>query len=273
MNTNSILVIGSTGKTGRRILKKLTDLGHDVRGGSRQSNPPFDWEQPSTWAKALKGMDSIYISYFPDLAVPGAPEAIFELTELAKKEGVKRLVLLSGRGEMHAQTCEGIVSDSGLDWTLIRASWFFQNFDEGHLLDPVLSGVLALPAGEVTEPFVDVEDIADVAVAALTESHHAGQLYEVTGPRLLSFQQVAEELSTATQRKVQYFPMASEDYRQAAAEEVGQEMADMLTDLMAEVLDGRNETLGTGVEEALGRKPREFAAYCAATAESGVWRN
>lgn len=272
MNKSKVLVIGSTGKTGRRISQQLRELGHEVRGGSRQSNPPFDWDDASTWATALRGMDAVYISYFPDLAVPGAPAAISELTKQAKLADVERLVLLSGRGEKHAQTCEGIVMASGLDWTLVRASWFNQNFHESHLLGPVLSGVLALPAGDVSEPFVDVEDIAEVAVAALTEKGHSQKLYEVTGPRLLSFQEVAQELSTATQRKVQYVSIGSEDYRQAVAAEAGQDFADMLTDLMSEVLDGRNAKLGNGVEEALGRKPRDFSDYCKATASTGVWR-
>lgn len=272
MNKSKILVIGSTGKTGRRISQQLSDLGHQVRGGSRQSSPPFDWDEPSTWAAALEGMDAVYISYFPDLAVPGAPAAILELTKQAKQAEVKRLVLLSGRGEEHAQTCEGIVRGSGLDWTLVRASWFHQNFHEGHLLGPVLSGVLALPAGDVSEPFVDVEDIAEVAVAALTEEGHNHKLYEVTGPRLLSFQEVAQELSAATRREIRYVPIGSEDYRQAVAAEAGQEFADMLTDLMSEVLDGRNAFLGNGVEEALGRKPRDFSDYCRETESTGVWQ-
>ena len=93
MNHPPILVIGSTGKTGRRIVQRLSENGHTVRNGSRQSEPPFDWEKPSTWPEALRGVEAAYISFYPDLAVPGAPAAIEEFTSCAIKAGVKHLVL------------------------------------------------------------------------------------------------------------------------------------------------------------------------------------
>ncbi len=271
MRKSPILVIGSTGKTGRRIVQRLSELGHAVREGSRQSEPPFDWEKPSTWPEALRGVEAAYISFFPDLAVPSAPAAVEELTSCAAKAGVKRLVLLSGRGEVNAQRCENIVRACGVSFTLIRASWFSQNFNEGHLLEPVLDGVVALPAGEVREPFVDADDIADVAVAALTDDRHAGRLYELTGPRLLSFAEAAAEISKAAGRDIQYAAVSVEQFRAALTENAGSEFADMLTDLCKEVLDGRNESLGDGVQKALGRAPRDFADFCRAAAASGVW--
>jgi len=266
-----ILVIGSTGKTGRRIVQRLTDLGYAVRGGSRRSSPAFDWDDRSTWAEALRGVEVAYISFFPDLAVPGAPAAIGALVEVAEREGVKRLVLLTGRGEANAESCEAIVRSSGLGFTIIRASWFNQNFSEGHLIEPVFQGVLAIPAGAVREPFVDVDDIADVAVAALTEDGHDGELYEVTGPRLLSFAEVASALSDAVGWEIRYAAITSEQFRDGLTAEAGPEFANMLTDLCAEVLDGRNEWLGDGVQRALGRAPRDFAEYCRDAAASGAW--
>lgn len=206
MQDQPILVIGSTGKTGLRIAKTLTELGFSVHHGSRNAAIPFDWERPETWAAALEGVSSAYVSYFPDLAFPGALEKIEALTKVVVAASVRRLVLLSGRGETHAQSCENIVKTCGLDYTLVRASWFAQNFSEGYLRDPVLQGMVALPAAHVREPIVDVDDIADVAVAALTEERHSGQLYEVTGPRLLSFDEAAAELSAAIGRPVQYIP-------------------------------------------------------------------
>ena len=203
MQNKPILVIGSSGKTGQRITRQLRELGHDVREGSRQSMTPFDWDKPDTWAKALHGVGAVYISYFPDLAFPGAPEKIEVLTKRAIDAGVAHLVLLSGRGETHAQQCENIVGDCGLSFTLVRASWFAQNFNEGYLLEPVRDGVVALPAGDVREPIVDIDDIADVAVAALTDPIHAGKLYEITGPRLLSFAEAATEMSRAAGRDKQ----------------------------------------------------------------------
>lgn len=271
MQKSPILIIGSTGKVGRRIVQRLLERGHAVKEGSRRSEPPFDWEQPSTWLEALRSVEAAYISFFPDLAVPGAPAAIEELTSCAVRAGVKRLVLLSGRGEVNAQRCENIVRECGASFTLIRASWFSQNFNEGHLFEPVLSGVVALPAGDVREPFVDADDIADVAVAALTDDCHAGQLYELTGPRLLTFTDAVAEISKAAGRDIQYAAISSEQFRTALTENAGPELANLLTDLCKEVLDGRNASLGDGMQKALGREPRDFTDFCRAAAASGVW--
>lgn len=266
-----ILVIGSTGKTGRRIAEKLTQRGYAVRHGSRNAAIPFDWDQPDTWVRALSGISSAYISFFPDLAFPGAPEKIETLTHCAKAAGVKRLVLLSGRGETHAQRCEEIVRNCGLDFTLVRAAWFAQNFSEGYLRDPVLDGVIALPAGNVVEPVVDVDDIADVAVAALTEDRHSGELYEITGPKLLSFAEVAVHLSSASKRVVRYKPITFDEFHASMLELGGPMVADVFTDICREIMDGRNESLGDGVQRALGREPRSFVEFCEKAAADGAW--
>lgn len=271
MQKSPILVIGSTGKTGRRIADRLQASGYPVREGSRQSATPFDWDKPETWTDALRGVKAAYISFHPDLAMPSAPATIQALTQEAKRAGVQRLVLLSGRGETNAQRCEQIVAESGLGYTLVRASWFAQNFDEGALLGAVLGGVVAMPAGQKQEPFVDVDDIADVAVAALTDSRHEGQLYEVTGPRLMTFADAAAEMSRAAERDIQYVPISLEDFRTAMTEEAGPMVADLLTAICREVFDGRNEHLGDGVQRALGRAPRDFADFCKSAAASGVW--
>ncbi|MDA4845639.1 NAD(P)H-binding protein [Hoeflea poritis] len=271
MHNAPFLIIGATGKTGRRIAQKLQAGGYMVRHGSRHAERPFDWEDPSGWAAALEGVSAAYVSYFPDLAVPQAPAAITRLVETARAAGLKKLVLLSGRGEANAERCEEIVRESGIDFTLVRASWFFQNFDEGQLLGSVLGGTIAMPAGEVREPFIDIEDIADVAVAALTEDGHAGELYEVTGPQLLSLADVAEAITQACGRTVEYLPVTFEQFHAALSEQAGPEMADMLTALCREVFDGRNESLADGVQRALGRAPRDFSAFCRQAAASGVW--
>jgi uncharacterized protein YbjT (DUF2867 family) len=272
MQSSPILVIGATGKTGRRIVQKLQQRNYLVREGARHTATRFDWDDRSTWPAALHGVHSAYVSYSPDLAFPGAPEKIEALTRAAKQAGVQHLVLLSGRNEVHAQHCEAIVQASGLQYTLVRASWFAQNFSEGHLLDAVLEGVIALPAGQVAEPFVDVDDIADVAVAALTDSRHYGKLYELTGPRLLTFAQAAAEISLAAGRPVHYAALEAEDFRAAVTPLFGPDMANMFTDLCVEVFDGRNACLANGVAEALDRAPRDFADYCKATAMSGTWK-
>jgi len=272
MTDKPILVIGSTGKTGRRIARKLERAGHAVRAGSRSSSPSFDWQDRSTWAAALAGVKAAYVSYFPDLAVPGALADIETLMGLAAEAGVEKIVLLSGRGEVNAEACEEIVRKSGIAFTLVRASWFNQNFDEGHLLGPVLSGTIAMPAAEIKEPFIDIDDIADVVVAALTEDGHTGKLYEVTGPRLMTFRDVAEELSAATGRTIAYVPVSLEEFHTALLQEAGPDMADMLTALCREVFDGRNEYVANGVQEALGRAPRDFADFAKGASATGIWK-
>src|SRR5690606_20680714 len=175
-----IRVLGGTGKTGHRIAKHLSERDIRVRIGSRSAVPAFDWNDRSTWTAALEGVRAVYISYYPDLILPGAKEAIATLAERALSMGIRRLVLLSGRGEEAAQATEDALTALGGDLTIVRASWFMQNFSEGAFRDDVLAGELALPVSTVREPFVDAEDIADVAVAALTDDRHIGQTYEVT---------------------------------------------------------------------------------------------
>lgn len=272
MQTAPILVIGSTGKTGSRIARSLSEKGFPVREGSRNSSIPFDWERQETWAPALSGVSAAYVSYFPDLAFPGAAEKIEALTEVARKAGVRKLVLLSGRGEAHARKCEQIIRKSGLDFTLVRASWFAQNFTEGYLLGPVLEGVVALPAGDIREPIADVDDIADVAVAALTEDRHNGELYEITGPRLLSFAEAAAEISSAAGIPVSYVPITLDQFHAGMLEIGGPLIADVFTEICRETLDGHNAYLTDGVQRALGREPRDFADFCRAAAASGVWK-
>jgi uncharacterized protein YbjT (DUF2867 family) len=269
---NTVLVTGGTGKTGRRVAQRLRERGVPVRIGSRSGAPPFDWEDRATWAPALDGAAAAYVAYYPDLAVPGAPEAIAAFTELALANGTRRLVLLSGRGEEEAQRAEQVLIGAGADWTILRCSWFNQNFSESAFLEPVLAGEVALPADGVREPFVDVEDIADVAVAALTEEGHAGRLYELTGPRLITFAEAVEEIAEASGRDIAYLPVPLEAW---AADLSGQEypadVVALMSYLFGEVLDGRNEQLADGVRQALGRAPRDFREFARAEAAAGTW--
>jgi uncharacterized protein YbjT (DUF2867 family) len=268
----TVLVIGSTGKTGRRVARLLEDRGVAVRHGARGSAIPFDWERPETWPAALEGCTAAYVAYYPDLAAPGAEEKIAALTEAARAAGLGRLVLLAGRGEPRAEACERIVAASGLGYTLLRAAWFDQNFSEGMLRDAVLSGAIALPAGEVREPLVDVEDIAEVAAAALTEPGHEGQLYEVTGPEALGFAEAAAQLSEALGRQVVYVPISLERLHAEVEAAAGREMADLMAEICRQTLDGRNAYAGDGVQRALGRAPRSFADFCRRAAAEGAWR-
>ena len=269
------LVLGGTGKTGRRVAERLAERGLLVRIGSRSAEPPFDWEKPDTWAPALEGVSAAYVSYYPDLAIPGAPEAVRSFAELAVESGVQRLVLLSGRGEEEAQRAEQAVrevgEEAGVEWTIVRCAWFMQNFDENYLLEPILAGEVALPSGNVPEPFVDADDIADVAVAALTEDGHAGEIYELTGPRLLTMEEAVGEISRATGRPIRFVPVTLDEFVGAAYGDVPPEFLSFLTYLFGEVLDGRNAHLTDGVRRALGREPKDFSDYARDVAATGVW--
>ena len=270
--TKLTLVLGGTGKTGRRVARRLRARGIPVRVGSRSGQPPFDWGNRVTWAPALRDVNSAYVSYYPDIAAPGAVDTVGAFARLAVGRGVRRLVLLSGRGEAEAERAEQAVRDSGADLTILRSTWFSQNFSEDYLLEPVLSGELALPAGDTPEPFVDADDIADVAVAALTQDGHAGQIYELTGPRLLTLAEAAAEISKAAGREIRYVSVSAEEYAATAARQgVPGEVIDLLTYLFGEVLDGRNAHLADGVRRALGREPRDFTDYARDAAAIGVW--
>jgi uncharacterized protein YbjT (DUF2867 family) len=268
------LVLGGTGKTGRRIIERLEALGVPTRLGSRNAEPPFDWEDRTTWPAALEGTSSLYISYQPDLAVPGAVEAVDEFTSLALSSDVRRLVLLSGRGEDEAQRAEQVLQCSGADWTILRASWFSQNFSENFLLDAVLSGTVALPVGDVKEPFVDVDDIADVAVAALAQDGHEERLYELTGPRLLTFADAVRAIAEAANRPIKFLEITPEQYAEGLERHgLPQDAASLVMYLFTTVLDGRNAYLADGVQRALGREPRDFTDYARETAATGIWES
>jgi uncharacterized protein YbjT (DUF2867 family) len=272
MTDQLTLVIGGTGKTGRRLVQRLTAQDRPVRIGSRSGGVPFDWEDPATWAPALENVAAAYVSYHPDLAAPGAPAAIGAFAETALKAGTRRLVLLSGRGEEEAQASEQALAASGADWTVLRCSWFNQNFSESHLLDPIVAGHLYLPAGDVKEPFVDADDIADAAAAVLTQDGHIGRVYELTGPRLLSFADAVAAIAAATGRSIGYTRIPVADF---AASLVGEGVpgteVELLSYLFSSVLDGRNEYLCNGVQQVLGRPARDFADYARATAATGIW--
>jgi uncharacterized protein YbjT (DUF2867 family) len=270
--SRTTLVLGGTGKTGRRVVEQLEARGVPVRAGSRSATPPFDWEDHSTWGPALADVEAVYVTFFPDLAYPGASDAIRAFTELAVASGVRKLVLLSGRGEPEAQRCEEIVQSYDIDWTCVRSSFFAQNFSEDFLLDPVRSGTVALPVDGMPEPFIDIRDIADVVVAVLTEPGHERKLYEVTGPRLLTFAEAVDEISRASGREIRYVPIAGEAYHEALLEAgVPIDFADFLSELFDTVFDGRNEYVADGVQQALGRPPRDFNEYVRDAAATGVW--
>jgi uncharacterized protein YbjT (DUF2867 family) len=269
----NILVIGGTGKTGRKVASKLIESGHRVRIGSRSASPSFDWSNPETWTEAMQGMDKVYIAFQPDLAVPGALEAIEELTKQAKRCGIKKVVLLSGKGEREAELCEQVVIHSGLNYTIVRASWFNQNFSESFFLEPILEGFVALPQADVKVPYVDTDDIAEVAVAALLNDEHNGKTYQLTGPRLLTFKEVIKEISEVVQRDIAFTPIALPAYVNVMKQQgVPTDFIWLIEYLFSEVLgNSSNSEITNDIEIVLGRQPKDFLDYVKETATTGVW--
>lgn len=267
---DSTLVLGA--KVGSRVISRLGDLGAAVREGSRGAEPRFAWDDPSRWFDAVHDIGSVFVSFYPDLGFPGAADAIGAFTRCAVEAGVQQFVLLSGRGEPEAARSEQALCDVAPRWTVLRSSWFAQNFSEHFLLEPVLDGVIALPAGNVVEPFIDIDDLADVAVAALTGPGHDRRVYELTGPELLGFDDVARELSAVTERSIMYRPTSAQEYIDGAvAAGIPAIEANELAALFSTVLDGRNAHLTDDMQRVLHRPARSFRDYALRTARTGVW--
>jgi uncharacterized protein YbjT (DUF2867 family) len=273
MKTEQFLITGGTGKTGRRIVDRLNKLGYKVRIGSRSAELPFDWNDPTNWDEVLEGIDKVYITYQPDLAVPGAKEAISELVKRAKKAGVIKMVLLSGKGEREAELCEDIVINSGIDYTIIRASWFNQNFSENFLLEPILDGVVALPQAHVKIPFVDAEDIADVAVKVLNDLSYNGKIFELTGSETLTFKEAIAVIANATNRAISFIPMSLEAYSDAMKDmQLPEDFIWLINYLFDVVLGNPNNSIITkDIELLLDRAPKTFREFAEESAALGIW--
>ena len=272
MSNSPILIIGKTAKTGLRVEQRLQTMGYATRGVSRSSSPAFDWEDASTWRAALSGTESAYVTFFPDLAIPSAEGTIKDFVAVAREMGLKHLVLLSGRGEQGAERAENVLINSGMDWNVVRANWFMQNFSEGFMIEGIVQGELMLPAGDIVEPFVDIDDIADVAVAALTRPELRNRLFELSGPRAMTFAQCVAEISEAVGYPVTYTQVDIEDFLQAMRDQgLPEDMLWLMRELFTVVFDGRNSNPSTGVEEALGRPATDFSEYVQKVMATGAW--
>ncbi|MDV7134811.1 Rossmann-fold NAD(P)-binding domain-containing protein [Williamsia muralis] len=267
-----VLIIGATGKTGRRVAGRLAGLGVPTRLASRSGAIRFDWTDRTTWRPALDGAGAVYITYQPDLIVERSADDLRVFVEVARDANVDKLVLLSGRGEPEARACEEIALHSGLVSTVLRCSWFAQNFSESFLADGVREGAVVLPVDKVGEPFIDADDIADAAVTVLTKSGHDGRVYELTGPRLLTFAEATAQIATAANREIDYVTVSLDDYRAGMAEAgVPDDYADMVISLFGTLFDGRNATTTDGVRELLGRAPTDFADFIEKSVVEGAW--
>ncbi|MFD7652471.1 NAD(P)H-binding protein [Actinosynnema sp. NPDC059797] len=264
MADRPILVLGATGSTGRRVAAQLTELGHPVRRASRHGDVRFDWTDRETWAPALDGVERVYLMAPHEL--PVEPEFVHEAVD----RGVRRLVLLSSRGieEMRDErllAAEALVAGSGADWTAVRPDWFDQNFDEGFFRPSVLAGELVLPLGDRAQGFVDADDIAAVAVRALTEDGHEGRTYELSGPEALSFPAALRTITEVTGREVVYRGTA-DDYRAVVPAEVAEAQIAAWGAL-------GEPGLTDDVERVAGRPPKSFRRYVEEAWEGGAWRD
>ncbi|MFC9064791.1 NmrA family NAD(P)-binding protein [Streptomyces harbinensis] len=276
MTRNTHLVLGATGKTGRRIAARLRVRGTPVRAASRSSRVRFDWSEPDGWDTVLRDVDVAYV------VPPPVPGPVHAFVARASAAGVRRLVLLSGRGAddwgdsafgEHMRSAEEAVRGSSLEWTLLRASNFAQNFDEDIFHAPLVAGGLALPAGEVPEPFVDIEDLADAAVAVMTGGkRHAGRVYELSGPRALTFDRAVELIALASGRPLTYRRITPDAYitdliGQGLSRPEAEDIAAMFVLMESGVIAGTTDDLPA----LLGRAPRTFEEYVARTAATGAW--
>ncbi|MGP3969546.1 NmrA family NAD(P)-binding protein [Streptomyces sp. 6N223] len=275
-HTDSILVLGGTGKTGRRLVSGLRAAGRAVRAASRSGAVRFDWDDQESWAPALEGASAVY------LMAPWDPASAQPFVKRANEAGVRRFVALSARGidRVPAPYFQGMaaaeqaVRDSGVEWTILRPSNFNQNFDEDLWRAPLRAGRLALPMGPEPEPFIDAQDIADVAAALLTAEgdHHHGQVYEISGPRALTFGEAVATMAGAAGRSIRYVELTPEEYRdELLAEGVPEDVADELNALFAELRTGRSAEPADGVRRVLGREPIDFGDYAARAAAAGAW--
>jgi uncharacterized protein YbjT (DUF2867 family) len=219
MTNTPILVLGGTGKTGRRVVEQLGARTLPARVASRSSRQTFDWYDESTWSTAVAGIDTAYLA--PPVGPTGLAKA-GEFIKHAAAQGLRRVVLLSGRGVgspgrefavyESSLELEHAVKNSGTDWTIVRPSWFAQNFSEDFLYDGVLAGEIRVSAGAGAEAFIDVDDIAEVVTAALTDERHTGQTYALSGPRTLTLAQAAAEIASASGRPVEYVDLEPDQH-------------------------------------------------------------
>lgn len=273
MKDKTIAIIGANGKTGSRVLDRLQSQGYTTRALSRNSEYHFDWTDRSTWKNAIQGAHSVYITYYPDLAVPSAVDDMQAFVAVAKEAGLQHLVLLSGRGEEGAQRAESVIQNSGLAWNIVRASWFMQNFSESFMLEGLKAGTLVLPEPKAKEPFIHADDIADVAVAALTQDALKNQLMELTGPELLSFAECVAAIADKTHREIHLQTVPIDLYlQQAKSQGISDDIAWLMNELFVNVLDGRNASTTNTIERVLGKPARSFEEYIEAVAKTEVWR-
>lgn len=279
--SDTILVTGATGKTGRRLAALLENKGAVVRAASRRPSVnqiAFDWQDSSTHAAAVEDVDAVYL--VPPAMVEDPTPFVAPFLAAARRADVRRVVLVSSMGagfpaeppESGRRKLESLIRDSGLDWTILRPSGFLQNFSEGFLLPAVRGGAIPNPAGDGKAAMVDAGDIAAVTAAVLTDgARHAGQVHDVTGPSPIGFAEIAEIIAREADRPVVVRPMSSSQFL-AMVESAGvpPDYAAMLLRDQEAIRDGAAATVSDTVQRLVGRRARSLVEYAADAADA--WR-
>ncbi|MFI0351922.1 NAD(P)H-binding protein [Actinomadura sp. 9N407] len=272
---STILVTGATGTTGSRIVPRLTALGHTVKAAARRPTAPagarpvrFDWYDPATFDEALRGTDRIYL--VPPIGSPDPAAVMLPFLERARAAGVRRAVLLSSSaipaggpavGQVHAALADVID-----EWAVLRPSWFMQNFTDQHLhADSIRKeGTIMTATGTGRVGFVDADDIAAVAVHALTDATAPGPDLVITGPQALSYDDIAATISQVMGRPVRHRVLTYEQMRDRLATEIPEEFAALLARLDRSIAEGAEDRVTRTVERVTGRPPRTFSDFARA---------
>ncbi|MFJ9018844.1 NAD(P)H-binding protein [Streptomyces sp. NPDC102259] len=269
------LVIGATGTTGSRVVSRLAARGHDVKAASRRANAVddsrsvrsvrFDWDDPTTFDDALTGVDRAYL--IPPLGSTEPAAIMLPFLEEARAVGVRRAVLLSSSaipaggpstGQVH-QALPGLFDE----WAVLRPSWFMQNLtgDTPHARSIAADGTILTATGEGRVGFVDADDIAAVAVHALTDAQAPNTDLVITGPEALSYADIAAVLTRLTGRPVTHHPLTYEQLRDRLAAAIPAEYAALLAGLDRAIADGAEDRTTDTVQRLTGRPPRAFRAF------------
>ncbi len=271
-DTNQVLVLGATGKTGSRVAERLSAHEVSVRTAARSgADARFDWDNQATWEQTLRGTTGLYL-VSPILRIDFAG-LVGRFLDQAERAGVRHVTYLSAYGMEHAPAEVALraveldlAARSSLTSAVIRPAWFMEDFSET-FLQPV-NDEITVPAGDGAEAFVSVEDIASVAAVTLTNpEQHAGRAYAPTGPQALTMDEAAQLISAAARRAITYRDTDREGWIAAMVSTgIPAEYAQVLRPLTATVADGNGARPNSDVLEVTGTAPVTFAEFAAKTA-------
>ena len=270
-----ILVTTPTGKVGSEVVKALAAkqiarrlaLRDPSKAPEGEEVVEFDYLRPETWAKALQGVDRVYLAAVGDQ--PAEPENAF--VDLAVSLGVKRFVKLGAAGieetDVPLRQVERHIESKGAEWTFVHPSWFWQNFSTAHA-DSIRGGILAEPVDDRWTAFVDTRDIAAVIAEALVSDAWTGQILTLSGPDRVTRAQFAAEVSRQLGREVRFQNLTDESFRLALAPYLPTSYLELLSALYGWVRAGASEFQTDTVEKVTGRKPIGLVQFVADHLES-----